>query len=436
MSGKEERQWGRVLANLDFSSELAYAEKLTEQQTPQKSESQERTLQGLDTTPTIVTSVTFIEADATPTLNIINQDSTYFSTSSSDDAVLSYTSISAGLDVEKPLANQENLVPGGVMMVLFGVNSASEVVQNTIAWAYNMDNCDVEPLADGDGVGWLTVDGYAPPHAEFCSGVTRAPTVSPSERPTDPPLPEAATAMEMPPGEFGCKSSKSERAFTKSGKAGGKSCKGSKSEGAFSKSGKTGKSSKGGKSEGAFAKSGKTGKSSKGVDSKSGKGKIPHTAKSTKATKVLHPKSAKAKSAKSEESTKAETYEMLPKGTSPNTFEVPHMAKSTKATKVLYPKSTKSAKSEEWSKTDLTSLITVEVPRMSKSTKASEVLYPKSAKAKSAKLKESSKAEKYEMPPKGTSTKAGKISGKSKVDDPIHRVRLRIPKRQEPDSKI
>jgi len=140
---------------------------------------------------------------------------------------------------------------------------------------------------------------------------------------------------------------------------------------------------------------------------------------------------------------------MLPKGTSPNTFEVPHMAKSTKATKVLYPKSTKSANLVQSSKTEKsqTSIITVEVPHTSKSTKASEVSYPKSAKAKSAKSEESSKAKKYETPPKGTSAKAGKISSKSKsekvefessseVEDPIHRVRLRIPKRQEPDSKI
>eukprot|EP00580_Thalassiosira_gravida_P003897 CAMPEP_0201601666 /NCGR_PEP_ID=MMETSP0492-20130828/2588_1 /ASSEMBLY_ACC=CAM_ASM_000837 /TAXON_ID=420259 /ORGANISM="Thalassiosira gravida, Strain GMp14c1" /LENGTH=289 /DNA_ID=CAMNT_0048064969 /DNA_START=249 /DNA_END=1114 /DNA_ORIENTATION=- len=149
--------WKSILEGVDFSKEKEHAKLLAA-----KHEQVEggRTLQaGLDTTPITVTSVTFLEADSTPQLNIINQDSTYFDTSSSDGDLLSYTSISASLDVARPLTDQVDSVPGGVMMVLFGINGDGEVIQNTVAWAYNLDNCEEVPLEEGDGVGWVTAGG-------------------------------------------------------------------------------------------------------------------------------------------------------------------------------------------------------------------------------------------------------------------------------------
>jgi hypothetical protein len=270
-TGRQRRRWRRsVLEGVDFTKEREYAKMLAAKQQRQHQHQQQRqdggrTLQGgLDTTPTIVTSVTFLEADSTPQLNIINQDSTYFNTSSSDGDVLSYTSISSSLDVTQSLTDQENLVPGGVMMVLFGINSASEVIQNTIAWAYNLDNCDVEPLEEGDGVGWATVGGgNEPPHAAFCDGVTDVPTASPvTASPTDPPVvrstmatiattTEAAiTTSQVVTSEATESPATTTHATTvvvvagKSSK-GTKSTKGSKSSsegGIFDKSGKTGKS--------------------------------------------------------------------------------------------------------------------------------------------------------------------------------------------------
>mmetsp|Transcript_12116 Transcript_12116/g.26122 ORF Transcript_12116/g.26122 Transcript_12116/m.26122 type:complete len:443 (+) Transcript_12116:528-1856(+) len=276
-TGRQRRRWRRsLLEGVDFTKEREYAKMLAAKQQQQHQQQQQRqdggrTLQGgLDTTPTIVTSVTFLEADSTPQLNIINQDSTYFNTSSSDGDVLSYTSISSSLDVTQSLTDQENLVPGGVMMVLFGINSASEVIQNTIAWAYNLDNCDVEPLEEGDGVGWATVGGgNEPPHAAFCDGVTDVPTASPvttspvTTSPTDPPVvgstmatiatttTEAAiTTSQVVTSEATESPATTTHATTVvvvAGKStkGTKSTKGSKSSsegGIFDKSGKTGKS--------------------------------------------------------------------------------------------------------------------------------------------------------------------------------------------------
>ena len=124
--------------------------------------------QGLDTVPTVVTSVTFLEADTTPGLSIINQDSTYFETDVADGQVLTYESVSAKLDPDVPLADQADLVPGGVMLVLFGVNAEGTVVQNTVAWGYDTEAC-VEPFEGIDArIGWLELGSYVGASPAFC----------------------------------------------------------------------------------------------------------------------------------------------------------------------------------------------------------------------------------------------------------------------------
>ena len=67
-------------------------------------------------------------------MNIINQDSTYFDIDGSDGDILEYTSISSTLDVNVPIGDQLDKVPGGVILVLFGENAAGEVIQNRVAW--------------------------------------------------------------------------------------------------------------------------------------------------------------------------------------------------------------------------------------------------------------------------------------------------------------
>ena len=126
---------------------------------------------------------TFLETDTTPALNIINQDSTYFDFSGTDGQLLEYESVSARLDPTIPLSDQVNDVPGGVILVLFGVNAANEVIQNRVAWGYARNYCDEVPLSPGAGgrIGWVTLESFDPPYSAFCDGVTDAPTVTPDE---------------------------------------------------------------------------------------------------------------------------------------------------------------------------------------------------------------------------------------------------------------
>lgn len=130
----------------------------------------DRRLQGLDlsasmrapTSPiTEVTSILFLEVDTAPELNIINQDSTYFTTNLSDGSVITYTSISMQLDHTLPLKDQMEYVPGGVVIVLFGNDEEGNAVQNTVAWDYGGKGyCDSEPLSDGDAIGWIKIVSY------------------------------------------------------------------------------------------------------------------------------------------------------------------------------------------------------------------------------------------------------------------------------------
>ena len=127
---------------------------------------------------------TFLETDTTPALNIINQDSTYFEIAGTDGQLLEYESVSARLDPTVPLSDQIENVPGGVILILFGVNAANEVIQNTVAWIYTLNYCDEVPLSPGAEVGWVTLESFDPPYSEFCDAATDPPTLTPSKSPT------------------------------------------------------------------------------------------------------------------------------------------------------------------------------------------------------------------------------------------------------------
>ena len=163
-------------------------------------EQEERHIQELDTQVTTVTSVTFLEFDSEMN-HILNQNSTYFETSLSNGESISYPSISSTLDLDLPLVDQAELVPGGVMLVLFGLNRENIMVQNTAVWGYKLDNCEGPAVNDGDSIGWTTLSDYIPPRAAFCEGVTDVPTNTPSVSPT-PAVPSKTPTTLAPVAEF------------------------------------------------------------------------------------------------------------------------------------------------------------------------------------------------------------------------------------------
>eukprot|EP00984_Skeletonema_dohrnii_P028633 scaffold18679_cov97-Skeletonema_dohrnii-CCMP3373.AAC.5 len=87
-----------------------------------------------------------------------------------DGESFEYTSISVG-----------NEVPGGMQIILRGETLLSTV---TVAWRYNLTNCDAEPIMRGDVIGMIEVVDYTSAIPAFCPAVvTEPPTESPSESP-------------------------------------------------------------------------------------------------------------------------------------------------------------------------------------------------------------------------------------------------------------
>lgn len=157
--------------DMSFSSQLEHAKAHQRQQRSM----QEFEAISYDLVPTTITSVSFFEADTTSSFNSINQELTSVNSEGgnlTEGDVLNFTSISSKLDPSIPIHEQMDLVPGGVMLVLFGINSIGVTVQNTVAWGYKT-NCNGEILLSG-GSGWITIEDIQPPLSQFChEGTTK-----------------------------------------------------------------------------------------------------------------------------------------------------------------------------------------------------------------------------------------------------------------------
>ncbi len=102
--------------------------------------------QTVDLTPTEIFSIVFIEFN--PSLQIINTNGTFAFTELSDGDIFTFPSIS---DLN-PF-----LVPGGVAMLLMGVNEEGTMVRSRVAWSYGSDCDGLKVLEIGDGIGWVEV---------------------------------------------------------------------------------------------------------------------------------------------------------------------------------------------------------------------------------------------------------------------------------------
>eukprot|EP00984_Skeletonema_dohrnii_P012642 scaffold5156_cov92-Skeletonema_dohrnii-CCMP3373.AAC.4 len=130
--------------------------------------------------PTVVTSVDIFEYDTTNELTVINQQVFSNQTLSNGDSI-EFTSISSKLDPNKPLQEQLEYFPGGLILRYTGVNSNNEDVINTFAWGYNIEDCTTEQISGGDFIGWMIVDDVTAANGAFCPAtVTSPPTSSPT----------------------------------------------------------------------------------------------------------------------------------------------------------------------------------------------------------------------------------------------------------------
>ena len=146
--------------------------------------------------PTRVTTVEIFEYDTTNELNVINQE-VLSNQSLADGDIIEFTSISSKLDPNKPLQEQLQYFPGGLILKYVGTNSNNENVSNTIAWGYNIEDCTTEQISVGDYIGWTTVENVTLANGAFCPAtVTPPPTLSPtiSAKPITPTTDPTTTA--------------------------------------------------------------------------------------------------------------------------------------------------------------------------------------------------------------------------------------------------
>jgi len=114
----------------------------------------------VDVVPVSIYSIQFLEVDKS--FNVINQDSSYVrGIDFENGAVFNYTSISAK-------QGQECVVPGGMNMVLRGVNAAGEPVRNVFTITYK-NNCDVQTFEEGDAIGWVVFVSVSYLVSNLCS---------------------------------------------------------------------------------------------------------------------------------------------------------------------------------------------------------------------------------------------------------------------------
>lgn len=108
-----------------------------------------------DTVPVSIYSVQFLEVDSD--FNVIHQDSAYVrNIDFKDGDIFNYTSIIA----QDPEGGDEDTagtsaIPGGMNMVLRGVNAAGDPVRNVFTITYNNDLCGTPTFEGGEAIGWV-----------------------------------------------------------------------------------------------------------------------------------------------------------------------------------------------------------------------------------------------------------------------------------------
>ncbi len=137
-----------------------------------------------DQVPTKVTRVEIFEYDTSAGLAVINQE-IWNNQDLSDGDTIQFTSISSNLDPNKPLDEQLEFFPSGVILQATGVNSNDQDVTNTFTWEYDIEDCTTEQITTGNYIGWMNVADVTPANGAFCPATA---TPSPTKEPTSSPV--------------------------------------------------------------------------------------------------------------------------------------------------------------------------------------------------------------------------------------------------------
>jgi len=140
--------------------------------------------------PVSIYSVQFLELD--PAFNVLNQDSKYVrGVDFASGDRFSYDSVTA---------SQDDAVPGGMNMVLRGLDAAGRPVRNVFTITYT-NECGVPTFHEGEAIGWVLLESFEAAPASTCNRPTFAPIVLtpfPTLLPGDTGAPTASSTTGRP----------------------------------------------------------------------------------------------------------------------------------------------------------------------------------------------------------------------------------------------
>ena len=127
-AGITKGDWKRIMLHLDIQNHLDHASATVVANSANKDAKDVRLLNEALSTPTTLTSMLFLEMDTSPTFSILNQDSQYLNTNLPDGSIMTFDSISKNLNGSMTLEDQLEYLPGGVMLLLFGLDELNNVI--------------------------------------------------------------------------------------------------------------------------------------------------------------------------------------------------------------------------------------------------------------------------------------------------------------------
>ncbi|KAL7550880.1 hypothetical protein ACHAWF_017256, partial [Thalassiosira exigua] len=146
--------------------------------------------------PSYVTSIQFVEFDASGELNVINEDDSYLNLSPDDyltnGTTIAYDSVSKKLNASIMGTDEaSDYVPGGVGLFVFGADeNGTAIVRSRFVWEYR-GGCDGVPKLAGETFGWIAFEEVEAADPAFCPAAraaTPVPTVPLAAAPSPAPV--------------------------------------------------------------------------------------------------------------------------------------------------------------------------------------------------------------------------------------------------------
>lgn len=120
----------------------------------------------IDPIPMSIKSISYYELSES--MEVMNQETI---TVEDNEPAVTFISISKNLDPNTFLSGQLQFVVSSAVLIIEGTNAAGTLLKNKVSWKYDLQQCDMVPMAIGDSLGWLNLIDLELPQPEFCPAI-------------------------------------------------------------------------------------------------------------------------------------------------------------------------------------------------------------------------------------------------------------------------